>query len=140
MSTNIRPEISKQSKYWISKHCFYELKHYCLQYPEWKKIYAVLETRSLPKGGCMDYIARTNTVSNPTEDIASLKAEYSKKIDLIETIAEQTDPELQEYIIKAVTQGTSYTYMETVLHIPCSRDTFYERYRRFFWLLSQNRG
>ena len=39
MGTVIRPEISEKSKYWIDKHRHYELKHFCLQYPRWKKAY-----------------------------------------------------------------------------------------------------
>ena len=35
MSTDIRPEISPNNKYWIEKHRYYELKHFCLQYPLW---------------------------------------------------------------------------------------------------------
>lgn len=38
MSTAIRPELSKSSKYWIDRHRYYELKHFCLQYPIWKKL------------------------------------------------------------------------------------------------------
>lgn len=34
---NVRPEVSKKSKYYISRHRYYELKHLCLQYPELKK-------------------------------------------------------------------------------------------------------
>ena len=37
MSTVIRPEISEKNKYWISKHRFYELRHFCLQYREWER-------------------------------------------------------------------------------------------------------
>ena len=33
--TDIRPEISKKNKYWISRHRYYELKHFCMQYREW---------------------------------------------------------------------------------------------------------
>lgn len=32
MATTIRPEVSKKSKYWIERHRYYELKHFCLQY------------------------------------------------------------------------------------------------------------
>ena len=39
MGTVIRPDISRKNKYWIDKHRHYELKHFCLQYPEWKKAY-----------------------------------------------------------------------------------------------------
>jgi len=140
MGTDIRPEISKNSKYWISRHRFYELKHYCLQYPEWKKLYSALEEKSLPKGVCYECIVQQSGLSNPTADIGSLRAEYSKKIDMIDLIVNTADPELASYILKAVTEEVPFIYMETVLHIPCSRDTFYERYRKFFWLLSSVRG
>ena len=39
MSTDIRPEVSVKNKYWISRHRYYELKHFCLQYGEWKQAY-----------------------------------------------------------------------------------------------------
>ena len=39
MATEIRPELSEKNPYWIGKHRYYELKHFCLQYPIWKKAY-----------------------------------------------------------------------------------------------------
>ena len=42
MGTVIRAELSENNKYWISKHRYYELKHFCLQYPIWKKAYAAI--------------------------------------------------------------------------------------------------
>lgn len=43
MSTVIRAELSHKSKYHIDKHRYYELKHFCLQYPNWKKSYAEVD-------------------------------------------------------------------------------------------------
>lgn len=43
MGTTIRPEISKKNRYWIDKHRYYELKHFCLQYPTWKKAHSSLD-------------------------------------------------------------------------------------------------
>ena len=40
MATTIRPELSEKNPYWIEKHRYYELKHFCLQYPIWRKAYA----------------------------------------------------------------------------------------------------
>lgn len=48
MSTLIRPEISIKNKYWISRHRYYELKHFCLQYTDWKKMYLILTDTSIP--------------------------------------------------------------------------------------------
>lgn len=33
MANDIRPEVSQKNPYWIGKHRYYELKHFCLQYP-----------------------------------------------------------------------------------------------------------
>lgn len=43
MATTIRAELSEKNPYWIEKHRYYELKHFCLQYPIWKKIYRSLD-------------------------------------------------------------------------------------------------
>lgn len=37
MGTTLRAELSEKNPYWIEKHRYYELKHFCLQYPIWKK-------------------------------------------------------------------------------------------------------
>lgn len=139
MATVIRPEVSLQNKYWISKHRHYELKHFCLQYPNWKKAYANYEDTSLSLSTMKDTPVR-NLPSDPTARRAILKAYYAEKIDLVEQVAKEADPYLYQYIIKAVTEGLSYTYLRTRLQIPCGRDLYYDRYRRFFWLLSEARN
>ena len=68
-----------------------------------------------------------------------LKKYYSDRIELIDETAIDADPCLYEYIIKGVTEGKSYTYLKTVLGIPCGKDMYYDRYRKFFWLLSKKR-
>lgn len=42
MGTTLRAELSEKNPYWIEKHRYYELKHFCLQYPIWKKAYTTL--------------------------------------------------------------------------------------------------
>ena len=65
---------------------------------------------------------------------------YSENIKMIEQAAMEADEELYIYILKAVTEGLSYTYLRSVMNIPCGKDMYYNRYRRFFWLLSEMRG
>ena len=67
------------------------------------------------------------------------KAQYAERIKLIEEAAMQADDFLYPYILKAVTEGLSYTYLKSRMDIPCGRDMYYDRYRRFFWLLSEMR-
>ena len=136
MTTVIRPEISIKNKYWIDKHRHYELKHFCLQYPMWKKEYAAV--MSIP-ASIVERIPSGNIPSDLTASYAIRKASYSERIKLVERIAMETDTELHSYILKAVTEGLSFTYLKTKLDIPCGRDMYYDRYRRFFWLLSKAR-
>lgn len=138
MSTLIRPEISEKKQYWINKHRNYELKHFCLQYPYWKSKYAELE-RSIGSLSMFEWRSKTNIPGNPTEKKALIQAYYSDRIELIERIAKETDPYLYPYILKAVTEGLSYTYLKTKMQIPCGKDMYYDRYRKFFWLLNNTR-
>lgn len=138
MGTKIRPELSESNKYWISKHRYYELKHFCLQYPVWKKAYSEFNNVSLSLS-MIESIPTDNLPGDPTAKRVLMKAFYSERIKLIEKVAIETDPYLYGYIIKGVTEGRSYTYLKTVLGIPCGRDMYYDRYRRFFWLLNTER-
>lgn len=138
MATVIRPEISEKNKYWIDKHRHYELKHFCLQYPEWKKAYAEFSDVSIPLS-MTERIPTSNIPGDPTAKRAMLRTYYSDKIKLIEKVALETDIYLHNYILRAVTEGLSFTYLKTRLDIPCGKDMYYDRYRRFFWLLSKAR-
>ena len=138
MATVIRAEISEKNKYWIDKHRHYELKHFCLQYPTWKKAYADYNDTSLALS-MIERIPTSNTPGDPTAKRAMMKAHYSERINLIEKAAMEADKYLSDYILKAVTEGLSYTYLRSKLQIPCGRDMFYDRYRRFFWILSNSR-
>ena len=138
MATVIRAEISEKNKYYIDKHRHYELKHFCLQYPEWKKAYAEFDDLSLPLS-MIERVSTSNIPGDPTAKRAMMKTYYSEKIKMVEKTALETDPCLSKYILRAVTEGLSYTYLKTRLGIPCGRDMYYDRYRRFFWLLNESR-
>lgn len=139
MATVIRPEISRNNKYWIDKHRHYELKHFCLQYPLWKKAYNECSKSSV-RISTINRIPASNTIDDKTASLAIKSLYYLERINLIEQAAKDADEFLHTYILKAVTEELSYTYLRTKLQIPCSRDTYYDRYRKFFWLLSNSRN
>jgi hypothetical protein len=139
MATMIRAEISEKNKYYIDKHRHYELKHFCLQYPSWKKAYADFEDTSVSLS-TIENVPTSNIPGDPTAKRAMMKAHYSERINLIERIAMEADRYLYEYILKAVTEGLSYTYLKSRLNIPCGKDMYYDRYRKFFWLLNTSRN
>lgn len=132
---NVRP--INEDKYKISKHKFLQAYHYCLQYHEWleelKKDITTTGTQTtdgMPKG--------KGELSSTTESIAIRRAELRRKCELVEQTAIEADPVLYPWILKAVTnEGASYKWLKSRLDIPCSRNTYYERRRKFYWLLSK---
>jgi len=138
MSTVIRAKISEKNKYYIDKHRYYELKHFCLQYNEWKKAYANCNDAVI-FASAMERIPASNIPSDLTAKYAMKKVVYGERIKLIERIAMEADDYLGPYILRAVTEGLSYPYLKARLEIPCGRDMYYDRYRKFFWLLSEAR-
>ena len=139
MGTILRAELSEKNPYWIEKHRYYELKHFCLQYPIWKKAYSALDGLHSNTMNLAIKVA-THGVSDSTAKYAIAKTYYSDRIEMLERVATMTSPELGGYILKGVTEGISYDILKARLSVPCCKDTYYELYRRFFWLLDIERG
>ncbi len=125
-----------KGKYDISKHKFWQMYHFCLQYNEW-----VDELRY--KTDTVQSIEVTDMPAahgggNATEQLAMRREELSRKCRLVEQTALEADPELYQYIMKAVTnESITYNYLKMIMDIPCSKNTWYTRRKKFYWLLSQ---
>lgn len=134
---DLKPELSGRNRYWISKHRYYELKHYCLQYPEWKKLLSELEIKmEAVKLGAV----HGSEPSDPTARLATMRVDLQRAISLIEQAATDTSSELKHYLLLAVTEGIPFVTLQVVHQIPCGKDMYYDAYRKFFWLLSQRKG
>lgn len=135
----MRAELSTKNKYWVDKNRYYELKYFCLQYPTWKKKYEEIDGY---RSRTIDQIvySRLNSPGDPTANTVEAKSLYFDRMEMVEQAALEADPYLASYILKAVTEGLSYNYLKSRLEIPCGRDMYYDRYRRFFWLLSRIRA
>ncbi len=96
MATEIRPELSEKNPYWIGRHRYYELKHFCLQYPIWKKAYnALLGLSSRPND--LDIFVKNGQVrSDPTARCAESRLSFAKRMELVEQAAIGTDGDLYE--------------------------------------------
>lgn len=136
MGTIIRPELSEKNKYWLEKHRYYELKHFCLQYPLWKQAYLALDGFSRRPTELATF---SNTHSDPVAKCVEAREFYFDRMKAVEQTAIATDSELYCYILKAVTEGVSYDHLKARLEIPCCKDSYYDLYRRFFWLLNKER-
>ena len=138
MTTKVRAEVSLKNKYYIDKHRHYELKHFCLQYPKWKRAYVDSLDVDTPMSMIEDNRV-SDGVYSPAASRELTRTYYSKRMEMLEGVAKEADLYLWRYILRAVTEGLSYTYLKTKLDIPCGRDMYYDRYRKFFWLLSELR-
>ena len=115
------------------RHRYYELKHFCLQYPEWKRRYADL---GLETGASKLNAMRGSDVSDPTTRFGQMRAELWSAMELISKTATEASPDLDKFLLKAATEEIPFTQLQTLYGIPCGKDLYYEAYRKFFWLLS----
>lgn len=98
-----------KTEYQLSKHRFYELKHFCLQYPDWKREYENAD----------GWTGKGDTTSKDGIKRGVLKT----YVELIEDCARLTGVD----ILKFVTTNASLP-VELRYH-----------YRLFFWFLSCRR-
>ena len=131
----VRPELSQKNKYWIDRDRYYELKHFCLQYLLWKKQRAALNV--LTSHSVIDVGDKSEI--RPTEDLVEKFEFYDHRIKMLDQIAKKTDADLGDIILKAVTEGFSYDHMALKYDLQCSKDCYYDLYRKFFWLLDKER-
>ena len=134
--TDIRPQLSKKNPYWIDKHRYYELKHFCMQYKTWQKlrheIYGI-SSQNFPRVGY------SQKLSDPVVWAAESREVYSSKIQMVESAAKEASPEFSVYILKAVTEGLTYENLRLIHDLPICRETWYIIYRRFFYILHCSR-
>ncbi|MFI3173920.1 MAG: hypothetical protein R3Y53_01810 [Bacillota bacterium] len=134
MSVKVKAELSDKNPYHINKFRYYELKYHCLQYPIWKKQHQ--ELIDVHYGSdILSTHSKTNVITDKVPLCAEKRLRFRDKMQIIEQAAIATDSELYSYILKGVTEGVSYHYLKMQLNIPCCRNTYYQLYRRFFWIL-----
>lgn len=137
MSTKIHAEISKKNPYWINKHRYYELKHFCLQYDIWNDASKALLGLQHNRDG-LEIFANSG-ISNPTERAVIARDFYISRMSMIKSAADLAAQDLADYIIIGVTKGLTYDVLRARYSIPCCRETYYNLYRKFFWNLSKLR-
>lgn len=137
-----RVKAATKGRWALNKHEFYTAYHYALQYMDWLDQYNALKdsvgaivTDGMPHG---------NTVGNPTQNLAIKRAELRQKMALIENTAMAADKSIWPWILLAVTkEGVTYASLACPSKsgddpIPCGKDMFYDRRRKFYWLLAKN--
>lgn len=135
----MKKTLSRKNPDYISKERYYELKHFCLQYPEWRQELRRLDGYLRGSTGVIQTDSRTR---RPTEEIATLRATVSSRIEIVETALRRCSdiPMMQRAVLIGVTQGVPYEVIKA--RSPDfweTRDVYYETYRHFFYCLNEER-
>lgn len=129
----MRSELSKKSKYRLPKERYLELKHFCLQYPDWIQRMSELLYSPVRNHATLSGVHQAKAFDGSEEYVL-----LSEKANVVSDTALYLDRYIGPFILEAVTKGRSYdTLQARQSGIPCCRNTFYELYRKFFWLLDR---
>jgi hypothetical protein len=134
MSTVIRPKLSYKNTWFVPKHRYYELKHFCLQYPDWKKCYLDCDMILASSLG-YDIHVTPGKPADTTAMFAQARLYWRERMDLVEKAAKEAGEDLWEMLLASVTEGLSYTKLSP----PCCKEVWFRMYRKFFWLLDKAR-
>lgn len=130
-------ELSMKNDYWIEKHRYHELKHFCLQYPIWLKAYCSL---TILQSKPIEEIPKRADGSSPVERIAEVREKLYSKMKMVEEACCRTTEEEWGYLLDGVTEGLSYDVLTAKNGpLPWSRSQYYILYRKFFYELDQIR-
>lgn len=108
MAHDIRPEVSQKNPFWIGKHRYYELKHFCLQYPIWKRARSSLDGLSKRPADLQVFVKSGQMKGDPTERCAQSRLFFAERMEMVEQAAIGADPDLYPYLLRGVTEGLSY--------------------------------
>ncbi len=114
----------------ISKKAYRELYYFCQQYKEKKaqlnylRGLTAVPMNGMPKGG---------SIGNPTERKGMLCLRLASDCELIEQTAIEAGADVYSWLLSNVTEeGKSWENMRP----PIGKNQFYERRRKFFYLLA----
>lgn len=127
---------SYTGKYKLSKFEYGYAKWFSLKYPEWLEEYNSL--KDSVKGIAYDQEGHgSGSVNDSTGELAAKRAELRRKMLLVERAAYAAGGEIAEYILKSVIfEDMTFEDMKAI-GLPCERTMFYERRRKYYYLLSK---
>lgn len=136
--TDVRTGL-KKSKWRLPKYEHRMLLNFALQYNDWvKELDYIRGLKAIQDGAGV----HGSVPGDPTGSSAAKAAELSEKIRLVDEAAEEAGEDLALWIKESVVSrkdGRPYSYsvMRSEYRIPCSRDIFLERRRKFYYILAQ---
>ena len=112
------------TEYELSKHRFYELKHFCMQYGQWQLLYVKLD-------GWQSEIGKNN--GDTTSHYGIQRADLMRNMLLVSDTCHDVCGNYAQEVFELVTQGIKP-------ELRWDQKDFWYYYRKFFWELSKRRG
>lgn len=123
-------------KYKLSRFEYGYAKWFALKYSEWLEQYNSL--KDSVKAISYDQTGHgKGSISDKTQDFATKRAELRDKMLKVEHCAFDAGGDIGEYILKSVIYEDQTFEDMKAQGMPCERTFFYERRRKFYWLLSK---
>lgn len=118
----------------ISRDRYFELLHYCRQYPEWKlEADSLLGIRAIK----MDGQPHGTTVGDPVSSVAERRERLLEKMTVVEECAAaEADGGWASAIIQNVCIGKSYDQIDKTILPTSTRSEFFRKRRNFFAMLN----
>lgn len=123
-------------RYKLTKFEYGFAKWYSLKYPEWLDEY----NRLKDSVSAMNYDAMpggSGKVEDSTGRLATKRAELRDKMLKVERAAYDAGGDIAEYILKSVIYEDGTFERMKAQGLPCERKMFYERRRKYYYLLSK---
>ncbi|AMJ40686.1 hypothetical protein [Anaerotignum propionicum] len=109
-----------------------ELRYFCKQYPHKKE--KIKELTYLSGVRYSDMPKGTDN-GNPTEERAMRLISLKNDIEIIEQSAIKASGDLYRFVLKYVTKGIEYAYLDA----PCGRNYFYRLVENFYIVLDKKK-
>lgn len=136
-----RNELSTRNPWYLPRHRFLELKHYCLQVPDWEKRIHELKLSIGPSGPkTFGSVTPTPTYPGIPHEKEIIECDQlQRKINLIIFSSNlMTQAPYAEALRAAVTKGETFEFLSQKYDLAISRDHWYKNYyRKFFWVLDK---
>jgi len=131
----MRRYLPNWEQYGIDRERYLELLHMCRQYPLWKQKLADLTGIQALK---MDSMPHGTSVGDPVSALAEKRERYLKKVELIESCANDAGNELwASALIQNICFGQPYHMLDPVIMPTSNKNAFFKRRREFFILLNE---
>ena len=127
MRNDMRPELSQKNPYWIGKHRYYELKHFCLQYPIWKKARLALDGLSRRPADLQVFVSCGQVKGDPTERCAQSRIFFGERMEMVEQAAIEAEYRLiiNTFVCYCRICSSHFKYRNTICYTTkCHRRNF----------------